>query len=301
MRCRFFCVKKGAFMLKKIFVSAVLFIAACVYADAESSVKFTYPEWKFKALSFSYDDANIADRKLVGIFNKYGMKATFHIPSAWLKTKPKNRITEAEINTLYQGHEVSGHGANHLVLAKLSAEKVENEIQSDITEWKRITGRKITGYAYPYGSYSKKVIEILKKNGLIYSRTTGRAGNFDLPKDFLAWHANSHHNGKIAELGKKYLECKPEKMSVLLIWGHSYEFPRHKNWHVIENFCQQMCKKDDIYYAAMGEIASYAEACKKVIVSKDGKTLENKSDMTIFFMLNGKNMKVDAGKTVTVK
>ena len=32
-----------------------------------------------KALTFSYDDGIEQDRKLVDIFNKYGMKATFNL------------------------------------------------------------------------------------------------------------------------------------------------------------------------------------------------------------------------------
>jgi len=95
----------------------------------EKGIVITYPGWKLKALAFSYDDGNIADRKLVGIFDKYGMRGTFHIPSAWLKTKPQNRVTEAEIKTLYAGHEISGHGANHVSMPKLSQEKLCAELQ----------------------------------------------------------------------------------------------------------------------------------------------------------------------------
>ena len=88
----------------------------------EKDLTFTWPEWKMKSFALSYDDANIADRKLVGIFNRYGLKGTFHIPSAWLITKPENRISESEIMELYKGHEISGHGANHLYLAKIAEE-----------------------------------------------------------------------------------------------------------------------------------------------------------------------------------
>lgn len=279
-------------MLKRfiLFAAVVFSFVVCADEAAKSGVTFTYPEWRLKALSFSYDDANIADRRLVGIFNKYGMKATFHIPSAWLKTKPKNRVTEAEINTLYKGHEISGHGANHLWLAKIPAAKADAEIKADIKEWKRITGKTITGYAYPFGNWSVPVVNILKKNGLIYARVVGNGYSFELPKNFLTWKAYSHHNSRIDRVIKKYLEFKPEKMSVLLIWGHSYEFPRNKNWSAIENFCQKMSGKKDIYYATMGEIASYVIACRSVSFSKDGKKMKNNSDKRLYFMLNGKKM-----------
>jgi peptidoglycan/xylan/chitin deacetylase (PgdA/CDA1 family) len=264
----------------------------CAAEKAEKDVVFTYPGWKLKALSFSYDDGNIADRKLVEIFNKYKMKATFHIPSAWLKAKPKNRITEAEIETLYKGHEIAGHGASHFRLATLKSSEVDAEIKSDIAEWKRITGKNITGYAYPFGSYSPEVITVLRQNGLIYSRTVGKETTFALPKDFLVWTPSSHHNGNIAELGEKYLKFYPEKMSILLIWGHSYEFPRKNNWHVIENFCRQMSFKDDIFYATMGEIADYVSACRQAEFSPDGKSLKNTSARQLFLLVDGQKVTI---------
>ena len=42
---------------------------------------------KMKALTFSYDDGTLQDRRLVEIFNKYGLKATFNLNSGLLFTK----------------------------------------------------------------------------------------------------------------------------------------------------------------------------------------------------------------------
>ena len=251
-------------------------------------IVITYPGWKLKALAFSYDDGNIADRKLVGIFDKYGMRGTFHIPSAWLKTKPQNRVTEAEIKTLYAGHEISGHGANHVSMPKLSQEKLEKELDDEIANWQRMTGKRILGYAYPYGSYSDKVIAEMKKRGLLYSRTVSKNQSFDLPADFLRWNPQAHHKQKIGQLADKYLALNPKKMTVLLIWGHSYEFAKADNWQIIEDFCKKMRGKKDIFYATMGDIAAYVLACRDLKISADGKKLENPSVMNIYFIRNGK-------------
>ena len=43
-----------------------------------------FPQWKEKALTFSYDDGNIKDRDLVELFNKYGVKGTFNLNSSRL-------------------------------------------------------------------------------------------------------------------------------------------------------------------------------------------------------------------------
>ena len=258
----------------------------------EKGIVIAYPGWKLKALAFSYDDGNIADRKLAAIFDKYGMKGTFHIPSAWLKKKPQNRITEAEIKILYAGHEISGHGANHLSLPKLPQEKLEQELDEEIANWKRITGKRILGYAYPYGSYSDKVVAELKKRNLLYARTVGRSKSFDLPADFLRWNPQGHHTHKIDQLADKYLALNPEKMTVLLIWGHSYEFAKADNWQIMEDFCKKMSGKKDIFYATMGDIAGYVLACRDLKISADGKSLVNPTVVNIYFIRNGKRQMI---------
>ena len=36
-----------------------------------------YPQWKDRAVTFSYDDGQIFDRRLVDIFNKYNFASIF--------------------------------------------------------------------------------------------------------------------------------------------------------------------------------------------------------------------------------
>ena len=42
-------------------------------------IEFLFPEGKDKAVTFSYDDAQIYDRRLVSIFDQYGMLSLIHI------------------------------------------------------------------------------------------------------------------------------------------------------------------------------------------------------------------------------
>ena len=41
-----------------------------------------FPEGKYKALTFSYDDGVEQDARLIEIFRKYGLKGTFNLNSA---------------------------------------------------------------------------------------------------------------------------------------------------------------------------------------------------------------------------
>ena len=47
-----------------------------------------FPEGKHKVLTMSYDDGRVEDRRLVGIFNRYGIKGTFHLNSGLIREDP---------------------------------------------------------------------------------------------------------------------------------------------------------------------------------------------------------------------
>jgi len=79
-------------------------------------IYFCFPGGRFKALTMSYDDGKKQDRKLVEIFNKYGIKATFNINAGLLGKD--DRIAAEEIANLYQGHEVAAHTI-HLTIQQL--------------------------------------------------------------------------------------------------------------------------------------------------------------------------------------
>ncbi len=38
-----------------------------------------FPQGRYKAVTLSYDDGRIEDRKLVSILNRNGLKGTFHL------------------------------------------------------------------------------------------------------------------------------------------------------------------------------------------------------------------------------
>ena len=51
---------------------------------------------KYKALTFSFDDGNFDDIRLIKIMNKYGIKGTFNINSGknkeYLMLMPRNQV-----------------------------------------------------------------------------------------------------------------------------------------------------------------------------------------------------------------
>ena len=87
--------------------------------------------------------------------------------------------------------EIGAHSVNHLILSGLDNDEQKSEIVDSKVELEKIIDKKITTFAYPYGtinSYNKQSVEILKENnfkigcsnyqGLVYQNTS----KYELPR-----------------------------------------------------------------------------------------------------------------------
>ena len=45
------------------------------------NIYICFPEGKHKVLTMSFDDGRVEDRQLVDMFNRYGIRGTFHVNS----------------------------------------------------------------------------------------------------------------------------------------------------------------------------------------------------------------------------
>ena len=113
--------------------------------------------------------------------------------------------------------------------------------------------------AYPCGGVNNddRVAEIIRNNTEInYSRTITSTGNFDLQTNLSRFNPSVHiyYTDKLFELGKQFLEMKPDKPQIFYIWGHSYELDLLEAWEVFEEFLKMISGKDDIFYGTNKEI-----------------------------------------------
>lgn len=261
-------------------------------AAGAANIHFTYPDWKYKALTFSYDDGVVEDRKLVEILNRYGMKATFNVSAG--RAGRKGFLPLAEYAELYRGHEISSHGFQHLNMRDLTDEALEREIREDLVRLEKVAGYPVRGFAYPYGAYDERVKRMLAKYGITYARTTESVGTTRLVPayDPLEFNPQAHHNADLLALGEKYRNYRGwgGVLTMCAIWGHSYEFERQGNWDLIETFCREMANRPDIWYATNGEIFDYLDACRQVRATLDGSVLFNPTATTIYLYVDGKKV-----------
>ncbi len=265
-------------------------------------MRFVYPQGKRKALTFSYDDGQSFDRELVKIFNKYGMKATFHLNSGklGLDLGYEAYITPEEVAELYKGHEVAVHGVEHKSLVTLNAHQMVMELEEDRKTLEKLTGGMVQGMSYAFGHYSDEAIRVAKSVGIKYSRTVNATNGFYPPADFMAWHPTCHHDNRLMELGKTFLEVPHYvELPLMYVWGHSFEFGRKNDYSVIEQFAEMMQGKDDIWYATNLEICDYLTATRSLEWSADGKTMKNPTAISVWFMDNkGSLCEVKSGESL---
>lgn len=217
-----------------------------------------------KAVTFSYDDGIEQDRRLVEIFNKYGMKCTFNLNTGIqsetscfdIEDVHIKRMNQSEIGDLYKGHEIAVHGLTHAGPPELTDEELVEEFLTDAKNMERIYGTYPVGMAYAYGAYSERVVEYLRSIGIKYGRTVGATHSFTLPENPMLLEATCHHNDEqLFALAQEFLDAEPKDGELLLfyIWGHSYEFDVNKNWDRMEKLCEMLSGRDDIFYGTNAE------------------------------------------------
>ncbi|MBR1677549.1 MAG: polysaccharide deacetylase family protein [Clostridia bacterium] len=270
-----------------------------------------FPEWKYKAVTLSYDDGVIFDKKLIEILDKYGLKCTFNLNSELYASKTGGRrLTKSEATALYKNshHEVAIHGAKHFSLAEISTEAMLREIMTDRENLERQFGRIIKGMAYANGSFSDEVVEVLKTCKIKYARTIISTHAFDIPSDWLRLCPTCHHSDKdLYKLTDKFLTynvsdnfwSNPPRLFYL--WGHSFEFNDHNDWETIENFAKKVGNRDDVWYCTNGEVYDYVKAFEKLEYSVNGETIYNGTDKDVYICYYGKNVLVKAGKVLKIK
>lgn len=220
---------------------------------------------KNKAITLSYDDGVLQDKKLVKILDYYGVKATFNINSGMLYNEciwiNKNvtiiRMTADELINNLSGHEIAVHGLTHTDLRNDDYNQTERQLIGDKVNLERIFNRKIYGMAYPGGFCSENARKVCEKFGIKYARLAGESKNFEVPSDLLNFNGTVHHSSPdFLDLTKKFLELETDKPVMLYVWGHSYEFDIDNNWNIIEDFCKAVSGNKDIFFGTNHEVLS---------------------------------------------
>ncbi len=257
-----------------------------------------FPEGKKRIVTFSYDDGHTNDARLVGLFNKYGVKGTFHLND---KRADFDRRKDT-LRELYRGHEISCHTSTHGFLNNMPASSIINEVFENRRALEEIALYPVVGMSYPSGDYSKEVENALSACGIVYSRTTVNTEKFEFPKNFLEWHPTCHHKNAVP-LCEKFMAAldSPWERPLLYIWGHAHELRCEEDWEHMEKILSLVSGSGKIWYATNIEIYRYRQAQRALVVSADEKILYNPSSLDVWVEKDKTDIIcIPAGKTVTI-
>lgn len=252
-----------------------------------------YKDGKKKALTMSYDDGQKHDLRLLDIFNRYGIRGTFHLNSG--KIGREKFVSAEDVRTAYAGHEVAVHTVTHPFLERVPAEEQIFEVLEDRRSLEALTGYPVVGMSYPYGTHTREVEERLAALGIVYSRTVRSTGSLNLPERFLTWDPTCHHLDEKLFRYLERLEREDRNMPLLYVWGHSYEFERDGNWDRIEQFCAEAGGREDVWYATNIEIYEYVTALSRLRFSADRRLVDNPSGIDVWISVDDAPVKIPAG------
>ncbi len=262
-----------------------------------------FPGGLSRAFTLSYDDGVTQDRRLAELFRSYGLKCTFNLGAGLygLESGPiHHRLEEEEIDRVYEGHELGGHGLYHSDLPAVGAPRMAYEIIEDKRRLEQHTKKPMHMFAYPFGTFSDEVARQLRMAGYEGARTTRSTHSFDIPEDFLFWDPTCHHaDPQLMELAKRFVEGQTMGPALFYVWGHAYEFDGADNWNVIEELCRYIGEhREQIWLCTNGEILSYVKAFRGLEYSADGRMIHNPSATDLWFRPNrGAPERIPAGGT----
>lgn len=230
----------------------------------------------YKYLTFSYDDGVTQDIRLIELFNKYGMKATFNINSQLLGKKNElvrdyvkidhNKIGREDLRYVYEGHEVAAHTLTHQKLTCLLNEnEIIHQVENDRINLSELCGYEVVGMAYPCGgvNYNTYVAETIRRNtGIKYARTIVSSKDFSFQNNLYEFKPTIYHHEEFDEmirLGKKFIELNADSPKLFYIWGHAYEFDINNSWKRFEEFLEMMSGRNDICYCTNRDVLLKSE------------------------------------------
>ncbi len=274
----------------------------------------SFPGFRRKAFTMSYDDGVEQDIRLIEIMKRYGVKGTFNLNGQRLldevRTYPAGTIHRAMGRKLaYEtyadsGMEVALHSFTHPFLDRIPQEMAVYEVMKDREVLEEVFGRVVRGMAYPMGTFSDMTVDVLKACKVAYARTTVSTGNFSLPTDWLRMPATCHHNdARVLDLADRFVTGDDHWHYPWLfyLWGHAYEFEAAGNWDHIEKILSIVGGRDDVWYATNMEIYTYVKAYEALEFGVECKRVYNPTCTDVYFEHDGRRIVAKAGEMTICK
>ena len=168
-----FCViKSRSLKIFAVLLVVVVLLAVSINGSTSAQVFFGYAPRKVpiysvdtseKQVAISFDAAWGADKteEILEILDEFNVNATFFLVGFWVDdyTDMVKKIDEA-------GCEIGTHSNTHPDMVKLDIESVSEELSTSVSKIEAVTGKKVTLFRAPFGSYNNQLLEVAEGMGL---------------------------------------------------------------------------------------------------------------------------------------
>lgn len=161
-----FCViKSRTIKICLAMLLVVVLLSISINGTTSAQVYFGYStrkvpiynvETEEKQVAISFDAAWGADKTqgIIDILKEFDVSATFFLVGFWVDDYPEmvKAIDEA-------GFEIGTHSNTHPDMAKLDKNTMKSELETSISKIKEVTGKDVSLFRAPYGSYNNDLLD----------------------------------------------------------------------------------------------------------------------------------------------
>lgn len=161
-----FCViKSRTIKICLAMLLVVVLLSVSINGTTSAQVYFGYSSKKVpiynveteeKQVAISFDAAWGADKtqEIIDILKEFDVSATFFLVGFWVDDYPEmvKAIDEA-------GFEIGTHSNTHPDMVKLDKSTMKSELETSISKIKEVTGKDVSLFRAPYGSYNNDLLD----------------------------------------------------------------------------------------------------------------------------------------------
>lgn len=265
-------------------------------------IDFRWPDHATGAVTSSWDDGSVHDRRLVALFREHGFKGTFNLNSGAFSDLPGGSpgcIRSTEVAELYAGQEIAAHTVTHPHLWRLGDEAIFSEMIEDRRSLEELSGRIVRGFVFPFGQNDQhdRLRPLAARAGFRYARASHLSPRHSPPGDFLGWGVSCHCGAALREQWD-YFRSATHPDRLFHVWGHGHEFADTLGWAHIERFLREAGALTDLWFATNGEIHDYVRAWRLLEWSLDRRTVSNPSARALDFVADNRPRRLGPGETI---
>ena len=212
-----------------------------------------------KYFIFSIDDGTVFDEKVIDIFSRHHIKATFNLNSGlsdfvwYLGERPIERINLKKKADIYKDFDIASHSLTHPHLTQCSGEHIIYEVGQDVDNLEQIFSRKIVTFAFPFEDFDERCIDTIKYiRNIELIRVSEIDTSFKFPNDGYHIKITSLDVEDALRRVKDFIN--DEEAELFTFVSHGYDFEVNNTYDKLEELCCLLKGEESIKIITMSEL-----------------------------------------------